>query len=51
MASLMLALQDEHSAAFSPHLDRLLARTEAWAAEPGARTVPRRSIATTSGGP
>ena len=27
--SLMLALQDEHSAAFSPHLDRLLAATEA----------------------
>ena len=39
--SLMLALQDEHSAAFSPHLDRLLARTEAWAAEPdGDGTAP-----------
>ena len=33
--SLMLALQDEHSAAFSPHLARLLHATEAWAAEPG----------------
>jgi alkylation response protein AidB-like acyl-CoA dehydrogenase len=34
--SLMLALQDEHSAAFSPHLERLLRRTEAWAERPGA---------------
>ncbi len=33
--SLMLALQDEHGAAFSPHLDRLLHLTEAWAATPG----------------
>ena len=33
----MLALQDEHSAAFSPHLDRLLAATEAWAALPVRR--------------
>ena len=33
--SLMLALQDEHSAAFSPHLVRLLERTEHWAATPG----------------
>jgi 3-oxocholest-4-en-26-oyl-CoA dehydrogenase alpha subunit len=33
--SLMLALQDEHSAAFSPHLDRLLERTEHWASGPG----------------
>ncbi len=33
--SLMLALQDEHSAGFSPHLDRLLEETERWAAEPG----------------
>jgi 3-oxocholest-4-en-26-oyl-CoA dehydrogenase alpha subunit len=33
--SLMLALQDEHSAAFSPHLVRLLERTERWAARPG----------------
>ena len=32
--SLMLALQDEHSAPFSPHLDRLLGDVEAWAAEP-----------------
>jgi alkylation response protein AidB-like acyl-CoA dehydrogenase len=31
----MLALQAEHSAAFSPHLDRLLDRTEAWAGRPG----------------
>ncbi len=34
--SLMLALQDEHSAAFSPHLDRLLAATETWVARPGS---------------
>jgi alkylation response protein AidB-like acyl-CoA dehydrogenase len=34
--SLMLALQDEHSAAFSPHLDRLLSATEEWAARPGS---------------
>jgi alkylation response protein AidB-like acyl-CoA dehydrogenase len=34
--SLMLALQDEHSAGFSPHLERLLDRTEAWARRPGA---------------
>jgi alkylation response protein AidB-like acyl-CoA dehydrogenase len=33
--SLMMALQDEHSAGFSPHLDRLVERTEAWAARPG----------------
>jgi alkylation response protein AidB-like acyl-CoA dehydrogenase len=33
--SLMLALQDEHSASFSPHLARLLAAAERWAAEPG----------------
>jgi alkylation response protein AidB-like acyl-CoA dehydrogenase len=31
---LMLSLQDEHSAFFSAHLDRLLEETEAWAAEP-----------------
>jgi alkylation response protein AidB-like acyl-CoA dehydrogenase len=29
--ALMLALQDEHSYAFSPHLARLLEETEAWA--------------------
>jgi len=29
--SLMLALQDEHSAPFSPHLDRTLAAVEEWA--------------------
>ncbi len=31
----MLALQDEHSAPFSPHLARLLDAAERWAAEPG----------------
>jgi 3-oxocholest-4-en-26-oyl-CoA dehydrogenase alpha subunit len=34
--SLMLALQDEHSAPFSPHLDHLLERTERWAAQGGS---------------
>ena len=34
-ASLMLALQDEHSAPFSPHLWRLVEATEAWAAQEG----------------
>ncbi len=34
-SSLMLALQDEHSAPFSSHLDRLVERAEAWASEPG----------------
>jgi alkylation response protein AidB-like acyl-CoA dehydrogenase len=33
--SLMLALQDEHSAPFSPHLARMVDETERWAAEPG----------------
>jgi 3-oxocholest-4-en-26-oyl-CoA dehydrogenase alpha subunit len=33
--SLMLALQDEHSAGFSPHLDRLVERIEAWSTRPG----------------
>ncbi len=33
--SLMLALQDEHSAPFSPNLARLLDEAERWAAEPG----------------
>ncbi len=40
--ALMLALQDEHSYAFSPHLARLVEETEAWAAEPdrvGARPI------------
>jgi alkylation response protein AidB-like acyl-CoA dehydrogenase len=32
--SLMIALQDEHSAPFSPHLSRLVEATEAWAATP-----------------
>jgi 3-oxocholest-4-en-26-oyl-CoA dehydrogenase alpha subunit len=35
-AALMLALQDEHSYAFSPHLARLVEETEAWAADAGA---------------
>ena len=34
--SLMLALQDEHSAPFSPHLDRLVEVTECWAQRPAA---------------
>jgi alkylation response protein AidB-like acyl-CoA dehydrogenase len=34
--SLMVALQDEHSAPFSPHLDRMLDDTERWAAQPHA---------------
>ena len=38
--SLMLALQDEHGAAFSPHLDRLLRQSEAWAVKPGADGEP-----------
>lgn len=38
--SLMLALQDEHSAPFSPHLDRLVERTEAWAKTPRDGAVP-----------
>lgn len=38
--SLMVTLQDEHSAAFSPHLDRLLERTEAWASKPGPDGTP-----------
>ena len=39
--SLMLALQDEHSAPFSPHLTRLLEAAEEWAAAPGVDgTVP-----------
>jgi 3-oxocholest-4-en-26-oyl-CoA dehydrogenase alpha subunit len=33
--SLMLALQDEHSAAFCGHLFRVLGATERWAAAPG----------------
>ncbi|MEY2397068.1 MAG: hypothetical protein QOJ00_242 [Actinomycetota bacterium] len=34
--SLMLALQDEHSAPFSPHLANLVEHAEAWAAQPDA---------------
>jgi alkylation response protein AidB-like acyl-CoA dehydrogenase len=37
--SLMLALQDEHSACFSPHLARLLESAEAWASDDGASRV------------
>ena len=37
--SLMIALQDEHSAAFAGHLHRVLAATERWAATPGADGV------------
>ena len=33
-SGLMLALQEEHSAPFAPHLDRLLEETEAWARTP-----------------
>ena len=48
--SLMLALQDEHAAAFSPHLDRLLrARPRPGRPRRGA-TARRRSNARTSGG-
>ncbi len=36
--SLMLALQDEHSAPFSPHLARLLGAAEHWALEKGRDT-------------
>jgi alkylation response protein AidB-like acyl-CoA dehydrogenase len=45
--SLMLALQDEHSAPFSPHLDRLLEHTERWANRPdadGARPIEREEV-------
>ena len=39
--SLMLALQDEHSAPFSPHLDRTLEAVERWAArDAGDGTQP-----------
>lgn len=33
--SLMIALQEEHSAAFSPHLARLLEAAEEWSSQPG----------------
>jgi alkylation response protein AidB-like acyl-CoA dehydrogenase len=45
--SLMLALQDEHSASFGPHLDRLVDDTEAWAATPdadGIRPIDRADV-------
>jgi alkylation response protein AidB-like acyl-CoA dehydrogenase len=46
--SLMLALQDEHSAPFSPHLDRILGAAETWAAAPsvhsGARPLEREDV-------
>jgi alkylation response protein AidB-like acyl-CoA dehydrogenase len=38
--ALMLALQDEHSAAFSPHLSRLIEEVEAWAAGDGDGARP-----------
>ena len=38
--ALMLALQDEHSAAFSPHLARLLDAVEEWAHESGRVDEP-----------
>jgi len=38
--ALMLALQDEHSAPFSPHLSRLLGVVERWAAETGRVEEP-----------
>ncbi|MCK9900227.1 acyl-CoA dehydrogenase [Parafrankia colletiae] len=38
--ALMLALQDEHSAAFSPHLDRLLGAVEGWARAGGRLHEP-----------
>src|SRR3546814_11612903 len=40
--SLMLALQAEHTAPFSPHLDRLVERAEGWATTPGPRSEERR---------
>jgi alkylation response protein AidB-like acyl-CoA dehydrogenase len=39
-AGLMLALQDEHSAPFSPHLARLLDAVESWAAEGDGEARP-----------
>jgi len=45
--SLMLALQDEHSAPFGPHLDRLLDATEQWAITPdaeGNRPIDRHDV-------
>jgi alkylation response protein AidB-like acyl-CoA dehydrogenase len=45
--SLMLALQDEHSAPFSPHLARLVEVMEQWATEPddeGARPIDREDV-------
>ena len=38
--SLMLALQDEHSAAFGPHLDRLVDEVERWAEDAGVLDEP-----------
>lgn len=45
--SLMLALQDEHSAPFSPNLDRMLEAAERWAASPdpdGSRPADRDEV-------
>jgi alkylation response protein AidB-like acyl-CoA dehydrogenase len=46
-SSLMLALQDEHSAPFSSHLHRLLQHTEAWATvrgPDGAAPIEREEV-------
>lgn len=45
--SLMLALQDEHSAPFTPHLDRLLEHAEHWAHQPdhhGSAPIERDEV-------
>ena len=45
--TLMLALQDEHSAPFSPHLARLLEATERWATTPtphGPAPIEREDV-------
>ena len=45
--SLMVALQDEHSAAFGPNVARLLEHTERWAATPdaeGAKPLDRDDV-------
>jgi alkylation response protein AidB-like acyl-CoA dehydrogenase len=45
--ALMLAMQEEHSAPFGPHLDRFVTLVEQWAAEPdgtGARPLDRDEV-------
>jgi 3-oxocholest-4-en-26-oyl-CoA dehydrogenase alpha subunit len=44
--ALMLALQEEHSTGFSPHLDRLLGEVERWAMteDHGAATIERDTL-------